>query len=176
MAQATVKVLVDDLDGAAAADTVRIGWNGDWRELDLSKKNLTSLSRVLDKYWNAGRPITNSAGARSRNGAKTTAKARTPKASRDPKVIRAWATEQGLAVPARGRIPAGVEQQYTEAHKKKWLPPSASLIPHRAELLTPRVRGPSPSRRQLGRWSELRLRPHIENTVIPVAGRVGVDD
>ena len=27
-----VEVLVDDLDGSEGADTVRIGWNGEWRE------------------------------------------------------------------------------------------------------------------------------------------------
>ena len=119
MAQATVKVLIDDLDGSDAADTVRIGWNGDWRELDLSKKNLTSLSRLLDKYWNAARPVSTSAGARRRNGAKSTARARKPTASRDPKLIRAWAIDNGIAVPARGRLPGEVEQQYNDAHKRK---------------------------------------------------------
>jgi hypothetical protein len=50
MAKATVEVLTDDLDGSAAAQTITLGWNGDWRELDLSKRNLASLSRTLDKY------------------------------------------------------------------------------------------------------------------------------
>ncbi len=35
MAKATVETLVDDLDGSQAFETVRIGWNGDWREIDL---------------------------------------------------------------------------------------------------------------------------------------------
>jgi Lsr2 len=39
MAKVTVEVLVDDLDGSEGAETVRLGWNGDWREIDLSKKN-----------------------------------------------------------------------------------------------------------------------------------------
>jgi Lsr2 len=56
MAKATVEVLVDYLDGSEAAETVQIGWNGDWRELELSKKNLASLSNALDKYWNVSRP------------------------------------------------------------------------------------------------------------------------
>src|SRR4029079_120528 len=56
MAKTTVEVLVDDLDGSDAAETVRLGWDGEWRELDLSKRNLAALSRVFDKYWNAGRP------------------------------------------------------------------------------------------------------------------------
>jgi hypothetical protein len=39
----------------------------------------------------------------------------TKTAKRDPKAIRARATEQGIAVPARGRIPSEVERQYNEA-------------------------------------------------------------
>jgi hypothetical protein len=57
MAKVTVEVLVDDLDGSEGAETVRLGWNGDWREIDLSKRNRASLSKALDKYWNAGRPV-----------------------------------------------------------------------------------------------------------------------
>jgi hypothetical protein len=114
MAKATVEVMVDDLDGSEAVETVRIGWNGDWRELDLSRKNLSSLSRALDKYWNASRPTT-AAGSGRRAGAGASAASRKRNAGRDPKVIRAWAVEQGIAVPARGRIPAVVEQQYRQA-------------------------------------------------------------
>ena len=57
MAKATVEMLVDDLDGSEGAETIRLGWNGDWRELELSKRNLTSLSKALDKFWDAGRPV-----------------------------------------------------------------------------------------------------------------------
>src|SRR5882672_8496936 len=57
MAKATVEVLIDDLDGSDGAQTVTLGWNGDWRELDLSNRNLSSLSRTLDRYWGVGRPV-----------------------------------------------------------------------------------------------------------------------
>ena len=57
MAKAMVEVLVDDLDGSEGAETVRLGWNGDWHELELSTKNLASLSKALDKYWDAGRVV-----------------------------------------------------------------------------------------------------------------------
>ena len=42
--------------------------------------------------------------------------ARATRAGRDPKAIRAWATKNGIAVPARGRIPGSVERQYNEAN------------------------------------------------------------
>jgi hypothetical protein len=115
MAKATVEVLVDDLDGSEGAETVRLGWNGEWRELELSKRNVASLSRALDRYWNAARPVSED-GQPSRRRRPSTRKSRSTRVRRDPKLIRAWATENGIAVPARGRIPSDVERRYNEAH------------------------------------------------------------
>jgi nucleoid-associated protein Lsr2 len=115
MAKATVEVRIDDLDGSKGAETVTLGWNGDWRELDLSKRNLASLSRTLDRYWNVGRPVSGDGQAtRRRTRSNKAASSRSAKAKRDPKLIRAWATQNGIAVPARGRIPVEVERQYKE--------------------------------------------------------------
>ena len=113
MAKATVEVLVDDLDGSEGSETVRLGWNGEWRELDLSRRNFASLAKALDRYWDVGRPVSNGAQAARRRNRSARASRR---ASRDPKAIRAWATEHGIDVPARGRIPAEVERQFNEAN------------------------------------------------------------
>jgi nucleoid-associated protein Lsr2 len=91
MAKATVEVLVDDLDGSEGAETIRLGWNGEWRELELSKRNLASLSRALDKYWNAARPVS-ADGQSGRRRRPTATTSRSTKARRDPKLIRVWAT------------------------------------------------------------------------------------
>ena len=115
MAKATVEVLVDDLDGSNGAQTVMLGWNGDWRELDLSKRNLSSLSRTLDKYWRVGRPVSAN-GQTTRRTAQKKSSSSSAKGKRDPKVIRAWATQNRIAVPARGRIPADVERKYNEVN------------------------------------------------------------
>ena len=57
MAKTLVEVLVDDLDGTEAVESVRLGWNGQWRQLELSEKNLAALSKAIDRFWDAGRPI-----------------------------------------------------------------------------------------------------------------------
>ena len=114
MAKATVEVLVDDLDGSEGSETVRLGWNGEWRELDLSQRNLASLAKALDRYWDVARPVTNGAQAARRTKRSTRASRR---ANRDPKAIRAWATEHGIDVPTRGRIPAEVERQFNDANR-----------------------------------------------------------
>ncbi len=117
MATTTVQVLVDDLDGSEAVDTVRIGWDGEWRELDLSKRNLAALSRVLDKYWNAARPTTRQRRARGNQAPKSTS--RRSGNTRDPKAIRAWANANGIRIPAKGRIPTEIERQYNESRSRR---------------------------------------------------------
>ena len=113
MAKATVETLVDDLDGSQAVETVRIGWNGDWREIDLSKRNLATLSRAFDRFWDAGRPVAAN-GQASRRRKRSSGRSRT--AGRDLKTIRAWAAENGIELSTCGRIPAVVERQYNEAN------------------------------------------------------------
>jgi len=112
MAKVMVETLVDDLDGSPAVESMQLGWNGEWRELDLSKRNVAALSRALDRYWAVGRPAP-TVGRSSRR--RTPAASRPKRGARDPKAIRAWAVENGIAVPARGRIPTDVERQYDEA-------------------------------------------------------------
>ena len=85
------------------------------RELELSKRNVASLSRALDRYWNAARPESED-GQPSRRRRPSTRKSRSTTAKRDPKLIRAWATGNGITVPARGRIPSDVERRYNEAY------------------------------------------------------------
>jgi hypothetical protein len=118
MGKATVEVLVDDLDGSEGAETVRLGWNGEWRELELSSNNLASLSKALDKYWTVSRPAQDGQSTRRRRSRRSAASSPRTKAKRDPKVIRAWATDNGIAVPGRGRIPGDVERQYNEANRR----------------------------------------------------------
>ena len=115
MAKAMVEVLVDDLDGSEGAETVRIGWNGEWRELELSKKNLSALSRALDRYWDVSRPVSRDGRASGRRRSVRARSSRSTKGTRDPKMIRAWAIDHGIAVPGRGRIPGDVERQYNDA-------------------------------------------------------------
>ena len=116
MVKATVEVLVDDLDGSEGAETVRLGWNGEWRELELSKRNLASLSRALDRYWNVSRPVSRNGQSSVGRRSATARASRAAKGQRDPKVIRAWAVENGIAVPAHGRIPGEVERRYHDAN------------------------------------------------------------
>ena len=115
MAKTMVEVLVDDLDGSEAVESVRIGWNGQWRELELSEKNLAALSKSFDRFWDAGRPVRSANTPRRRGRSATRGESGQAPGPRDPKAIRAWATAEGIAVPSRGRIPRDVEERYHRA-------------------------------------------------------------
>lgn len=103
MAKSVVEVLVDDLDGSTAVESVTIGWNGQWRQIELSDKNLAGLSKAFDRYWEAARPVRVDGAPAKRNR------------NRDAMAIRKWAIDNAVPVPKRGRIPADVEQRYNEA-------------------------------------------------------------
>jgi len=108
MAQKITVELQDDLDGGPADTTVRFGVDGDEYELDLSTKNAAAfrgkLAPFIDHARRAGR------GQRRRPGRTASSRER----SGD---IRAWAQDRGIAVSARGRIPASVVEQYQAATK-----------------------------------------------------------
>jgi hypothetical protein len=103
MAQKITVSLEDDLDGGPADETVRFGIGGVQYEIDLSKKNATAFRRKLAPFVGHARKV----GARSRRGSGRTAAGRERSSG-----IRAWAKEHGIAVSARGRIPASVVEQY----------------------------------------------------------------
>ena len=57
MAQRVHIVLVDDLDGGEAEETVRFALDGTSYEIDLSGKNATSLRDALTMYVGAARKV-----------------------------------------------------------------------------------------------------------------------
>ncbi len=119
MAKKLIEELVDDLDGSPAAHTVRIGWDNEWRELELSDKNLTALSKSFDRFWEVARPVTASASSARRRPAKTKPRSRTRKAngsasSYDRNQFRTWAVENDVQLK-RGRPPRQLVERFLAA-------------------------------------------------------------
>jgi hypothetical protein len=114
MAQQTTTRLVDDLDGSDADTTVAYTWQGQSYEIDLNHKNVEEFQEALAPYLSASRKA-----GRASSGASGRRSAATTKASDalDPKKIRAWAAENGVAVSPRGRINAKVLEQYRAAQQ-----------------------------------------------------------
>lgn len=108
MAQKITVALEDDLDGGPAEQTVRFGIGGTEYEIDLSNKNATTFRRQLAPFIEHARKA--GRGQRRRPG-------RTAASREHTGDIRAWAKSQGIAVSARGRIPASIVEQYQAATK-----------------------------------------------------------
>ncbi len=108
MAQKIAIALEDDLDGGPAQETVRFGLSGAEYEIDLSKKNAAAFRKQLASFIGHARKA--GRGQRRRPG-------RTASSRERSGGIRAWAKDQGIAVSARGRIPASVVEQYEAATK-----------------------------------------------------------
>jgi uncharacterized membrane protein len=114
MAQKVQVLLVDDLDGGEASETVNFALDGSSYEIDLSKKNASELRDAFAKYVGAARKAgrTATSGGRSarRSGGSSTAMDRDQAAA-----IRSWAKSKGLKVSDRGRIPATIIEQYNQS-------------------------------------------------------------
>ena len=112
VAREVIEKLIDDLDGSDATETVTFGLEGATYEIDLNKKNAAALPKALDPYITAARKASPAGGRRK------AAPAATPsKVQRDYDILqlREWAGCNGVAIPARGRIPQAVVDQYKAA-------------------------------------------------------------
>jgi hypothetical protein len=110
MAHKVTVALEDDLDGGPAAETVRFGFDGTEYEIDLSAKNSHAFRAKLAPYIKHARK-------RARGPARRTG--RTAAGRHRSADVRAWASEHGIAVSARGRIPVSVLEQYQAAAKAR---------------------------------------------------------
>ena len=109
MAQKTLVILEDDLEGGEAAETVSFSLDGVAYEIDLSAKNAAKLRDAMALYVGSARRV---GGRASRGKGKATRPGNTRTSD-----IREWARSTGLEVSERGRIPASIVEQYEKAHK-----------------------------------------------------------
>ena len=103
MAQRVQVMLVDDIDGTTAHETVTFALDGAKYEIDLTSSHAAELRDSLAKWIKAGRKAST----------RTTVR---PRTSGDVSKIRAWAKTHGYAVSERGRIPGPVRDAYNAAH------------------------------------------------------------
>jgi len=104
MATKITVALEDDLDGGPADETVRFAVGGTAYEIDLNKKNARAFRKQLAPFVEHAR--------RAGRGQRRPRSSSSRQRSGD---IRAWASERGIAVSGRGRIPASVVARYDAA-------------------------------------------------------------
>lgn len=99
MAQRIEVILVDDLDGSPAKETIQFSIDGNHYEIDLSEDNAKEFRAAFRKYVRKGRSV----------------KATPPK--NEAAEIRKWAAENGFEVNERGRLRRDVVEAYREAQR-----------------------------------------------------------
>ncbi|THA57706.1 Lsr2 family protein [Streptomyces sp. A0958] len=110
MAQKVQVLLVDDLDGGEADETVTFALDGKTYEIDLTTSNADKLRSLLEPYAKNGRRT----GGRAATGR---GKGRAVSGgNKDTAEIRKWARENGHNVNDRGRVPAEIREAYEKAN------------------------------------------------------------
>jgi hypothetical protein len=112
MALQMIETRVDDLDGSPAAETISFGLDGETYEIDLSKRNAAAFRRVLDRYIGAAHGSADERSSRRRSR-------RTIDSEREYDIaqLREWAATNEVEVPARGRIPRAVVDEFLAANR-----------------------------------------------------------
>lgn len=106
----TQVVLVDDIDGGAADDTIVFAFKGVSYEIDLSEAHIEEMTADFAKWTQKARRV---GGSQTRSRSRS--RSAKPKADSRTALIREWAKAEGVAVNERGRISADVVAAYEAA-------------------------------------------------------------
>lgn len=110
MAREIQVILVDDIDGGDAQETVSFGLDGTNYEIDLNGNNAAKLRDALDPFVEAARRVPAKRTPRKTGGSRGQSdRERTQQ-------IREWAKANGKSVNERGRIPAAIVAEYEAIH------------------------------------------------------------
>jgi hypothetical protein len=109
MAQKVQVILVDDIDGGEAEESVSFALDGVNYEIDLSENNAASLREALAPWVGHARKVGGRSGGRRGSRGRAAAKA-------DLGDVRSWARDNGFTVSDRGRVSSEVMQAYEAAH------------------------------------------------------------
>ena len=109
MAKRVQVMLVDDIDGTDAVETVSFSLDGVSYEIDLTAANAKKLRHDFETWKDHAR---RSGGRKSSRQAGATAGQRRS----DLGAVRQWARKNGHQVSDRGRISAGILAAYDKAH------------------------------------------------------------
>ena len=113
MVQKVQTLLVDDIDGGTANETVTFSLDGVSYEIDLTADHAKQLRDALSIWVASGRKVTSRTAGRA---ARVLGAPRRSGGSGDATAIRVWARANGRNVSDRGRISADIKAAYEAAH------------------------------------------------------------
>lgn len=109
MAKKTVEKFYSDLSGDeidTPSPTVAFTFDGVGYEVDLTEAERQTFADAVAPYVAVGRRAT---------GRASSSRSTSKRSGVDAKAVREWAQEQGLDVPARGRVPSSLIEAYEAA-------------------------------------------------------------
>lgn len=112
MAQKVNIILIDDIDGGEADETVRFGLDGVQYEIDLSEAHASELRSALSGYVGKARR-----GGQSKQRSTTSSGSSSPSRNQEAARIREWARENGYNVSSRGRVNSEIVEAYRAAQR-----------------------------------------------------------
>ena len=116
MASKVEVVLLDDVDGSTAAQTVVFGLDGVAYEIDLSDTHAGELRDSLRSWIGHARRVGRTGPARTGRGPAGRGRSGEGSEGLDLVQVRAWARENGFEISDRGRVSSQVLQAYRDAH------------------------------------------------------------
>lgn len=111
MAQKVQVILVDDVDGGSADESVTFALDGVSYEIDLSSAHAEELREAFSKWVGHARKVTRGAARPAAKKARSSASG--PSRATE---IREWARNNGYTVSERGRISADIQQAFDAAN------------------------------------------------------------
>lgn len=123
MASRTTISLVDDMDGSEAAETVTFELGSQRYEIDLTAEHAAILRGIFGPYIEAARRLASSTPRPTR-----TDRRGSRAGDVEPAAVRQWATENGLHVSPRGRLPQDLVKRFAEAQSAPQAEPEAAAV------------------------------------------------
>lgn len=111
MAQRVQVILVDDVNGGEASETIEFALDGVTYEIDLNDENAAKLREDLAPWIGQARRSGGRRQTRRRAGGAPSA-AR----SEDLAKMREWGRDNGFKVSSRGRVSQELQDAYADAH------------------------------------------------------------
>lgn len=111
MAQRVQVILVDDVNGGEATETIEFAIDGVSYEIDLNDENAAKLREDLAPWIGQARRSGGRRQTRRRSGGSSSS-AR----NEDLTKVREWGRENGYKVSSRGRVSQELQDAYAAAH------------------------------------------------------------
>lgn len=114
MAQKVNIILVDDIDGSEAAETISFGLDGATYEIDLNAEHAEQLREALAPWVGHARKLTSRRGGSGRR--QNASSGSSGSSGPTPAEMREWGRKNGFEVSERGRVPTELRIAYQNAH------------------------------------------------------------